>query len=333
MRKTFLFSFLIFSLQCLGQGFAPVNPNATPEAKKLLAYLYQINGKHLLSGQHNYNETPNKFSEMVVARTGKQPAIWGTDFIWRGTQDPGAEIVKEAIQKHQQGHIVTLMWHAGRPIDTPPFRWKESIQGELTDQQWKELTTPGSALHKVWLAQVDQTAEYLKQLQAANVPVLWRPYHEMNGVWFWWGDKKGKDGYQKLWTMLYDRYTNHHKLNNLLWVWNANAPRDIPKDEAFAYHLFYPGAKYVDILATDVYNFDYEQKDYNELLALAKGKLITLGEVGELPKPEILQAQPKWSWFMVWANWIETHNTPERVKEVYNLPQTLTLDELAATKK
>ena len=96
-----------------------------------------------------------------------------------------------------------MMWHAGRPMDNPPYGWKESIQGELDDAQWKELTTPGSPLNKRWEAQVDKIASYLKQLQDANVPVLWRPYHEMNGVWFWWGDKKGPDGYQKLWKMMY----------------------------------------------------------------------------------------------------------------------------------
>ena len=128
--------------------------------------------------------------------------------------------------------------------------------------------------------------------------------------------------------MLYDRLTEYHQLNNLIWVWNANAPRDIPYDEAFPYKDFYPGAQYVDILATDVYHYDYEQKDYEELLELAEGKPIALGEVGELPKPNILEKQPKWSWFMVWSNWLQTANSPERVKEIYNFSNTLTKDEI-----
>ncbi|NJK94488.1 MAG: hypothetical protein HC905_05745 [Bacteroidales bacterium] len=220
------------------------------------------------------------------------------------------------------------MWHSGRPTDNPPYRWKESIQGELTDAEWKELTTTGSVLNKRWQTQVDEIAGYLKQLRDANIPVLWRPYHEMNGVWFWWGDKKGPDGYQKLFKMMFDRFVNYHELNNLLWVWNANAPRDIPFDEAYSYNEFYPGASYVDVLATDVYNFDYETKDYNELLALANGKIITLGECGELPKPEILKAQNQWAWFMVWSSFIITDNTSQRVKEIYNHPQVLTHDEI-----
>lgn len=310
-----------------GQPFKPVNANASPEAQKLLSYLYQISGKQILSGEHNYSQSMNVFSDSVKAITGKYPAVWGTDFILSGTTDRGSEIVTEAIKKHKEGAIVSLMWHQGRPIDEPPYGWKESIQAKLTPEQWNELVTPNTALNKKWLAQIDKVAFYLKQLQDANVPVLWRPYHEMNGVWFWWGNKPGNNGIAKLWKMMYDRYVNYHHLNNLIWVWGANGPRDIPLDEAFAYKDFYPGAAYVDILGTDIYNFDYEQKDYNELLALAKGKPIALTEVGELPKPEILKAQPQWAWFMVWSSWLWTHNTKERVKEIYNRPETVSLKE------
>lgn len=319
---------LLAALTTTAQPFEPVNKKSSVQVEKLLAYLYQIGDDHTLAGQHNYNHEMNRYTDQAQEIGGRFPAIWGTDFIWSGPQDPGERIVEEAIQKHRAGAIVTLMWHAGRPMDDPPFRWSESIQGELTDEEWLELTTPGTALHARWRDQVDQIASHLKKLRDANVPVLWRPYHEMNGVWFWWGDKKGEEGFAKLWRLLYDRMVNFHELNNLIWVWNANAPRDIPKDEAYSYEDYYPGHEYVDVLATDVYNFDYEQKDYQELLDLAEGRPIALGEVGELPKIEILEAQPKWAWFMVWASWLETHNTLERVMTIYNLRQTITLEEL-----
>ena len=326
MKNLLIFFLLPYAVY--SQSMSPVNPDASNEAKALLNYLYEINGEKILSGQHCYNHEPDRYFDKVNEMTGGYPAVWGTDFIWNGLEDNGQNIVDAAIKKHKEGSIVTLMFHSERPIDTPPFRWKENIQGELTDAQWKEMTTPGTQLNLNWQKQVDRVAEYLKQLRDANVPVLWRPYHEMNGVWFWWGDKKGEDGYQKLWKMMYDRYTNHHKLNNLVWVWNANAPRDIPFDQGYSYKDFYPGHAYVDVLATDVYHFDYEQKDYDELLALAEGKLIALGEVGQLPKAEILKVQPKWAWFMVWSGWLTTHNTEDRVKEVYEYEKTLTREEV-----
>lgn len=333
MKYFFLCSLLHFYMSSGAQSIKPVNKHASPEAQRVLDYLYEIDDDHILSGQHNYNHEMDRYTSKAQEIGGRYPAIWGTDFIWSGAEDPGQKVVKAAIEKHRAGMIVTLMWHAGRPSDDPPLRWSESIQGELTDEEWQELTTPGTPLHARWRDQVDQIAVYLKQLRDARVPVLWRPYHEMNGVWFWWGNRKGKDGFAKLWEMMFDRFVNFHQLNNLIWVWNANAPRDIPKDEAYAYRDFYPGHDYVDVLATDVYNFDYEQRDYEELLSLADGRVIALGEVGELPKIEILAAQPKWAWFMVWASWLETHNTLERVMTIYSLRQTLTLDEVDLFKK
>jgi len=327
MKPSFLLILLFFCATTFSQ-FKPVNPDASPEAVSLLKYLYDLKGTQTLAGQHNYNQSLNQYMDTVKSITGKYPAVWGTDFILNGTTDRGPEIVKEAINKYRDGYIVTLMWHAGRPTDDPPFGWRESIQAELNDAQWKELTTPGTPLNKKWEVQADKIASYLKLLQEANVPVLWRPYHEMNGVWFWWGDKKGPEGFQKLWKMMFDRFTKFHKLNNLLWVWNANAPRDIPFDQAYSYSNYFPGSGFVDVLATDVYNNDYEDRDYNELLELANGKLIALGECGELPKPEVLQAQPKFTWFMVWANWIQIDNTPRRVRDIYNHPQVITHDEV-----
>lgn len=328
MKFNILFALMMFSLYGYSQRqFAPVNPNISTEARRLLSYIYSIKGKQIISGQHSYPYQPNRHIDSVKAITGKQPALWGNDFIWSGTQDKGQDIVNEAIKKYKEGRIICLMWHQGRPIDNPPYGWKESVQAKLTDEQWNELVTPNTELNKRWLKQIDQVAVWLKQLQDAKVPVLWRPYHEMNGVWFWWGNKRGKNGLSKLWRMMYDRYTNYHKLNNLIWVWGANGPRDLPEDEAFAYKYFYPGANYVDILGTDIYNADYEQKDYNELLALAKGKPIALTEVGELPKPVILKYQPEWVWFMVWGDWLWTHNPRSLVKEIYARPETIKLGE------
>lgn len=328
MKKSVISLLLAICCLQLHSQHVPANKNASPEAKMLLEYLYRLQGKQTLSGQHNYNQNLNQYMDTVQSITGKYPALWGTDFILNGTTDRGPEIINEAVKKWQDGYIVTLMWHAGRPFDNPPFGWRESIQGELDDAQWKELTTPGTPLNKRWEAQVDKIAGYLKQLQEAKVPVLWRPYHEMNGVWFWWGDKKGPEGYQALWKMMFERFTNVHHLNNLLWVWNANAPRDIPFDQAYPYQHFYPGHAYVDVLATDVYHFDYEDRDYLELLELAEGKLIALGECGELPNTRILQVQPGFSWFMVWANWIQIDNSPQRVWEIYDHPQVITHDEV-----
>lgn len=315
---------MLLGAQSFAQPFQPVNKNATPEAKALLAYLYSIKGKSILSGEHGGG---TRFLDSVKSITGKYPAVWGSDFIWSYPNGGGQRVVDEAIANYKKGYIIALMWHQGRPMDSPPYGFRESVQAKMSDADFQQIVTPGTELNKKWLTQLDTVAYYLKELQDAHVPVLWRPYHEMNGVWFWWGNRPGENGVQKLWIMMYDRFVNYHHLNNLLWVWGANGPRDIPKDEAYSYAPFYPGAKYVDILGADVYHSDYEQKDYNELLAVAKGKVIALTEVGEMPKPEILDAQPEWAWFMVWTNFLWNNNSREQVNDIFSRPQTLSRDD------
>jgi mannan endo-1,4-beta-mannosidase len=328
IKNSLLILFSIASVTAAAQNYNPVNPHATIGVKRTLKLLYAIKGKYILSGQQNYNSDRNTFSDSVKNITGKYPAIWGSDFMNWGDKDLGPDIVAEAIKKSQEGYLVTLMWHEGKPTNSPPYDFEKDVKTTMTDAEWTELTTYGTKLNTKWLAEVDVIAGYLKQLQAAGVTVLWRPYHEMNGVWFWWGNRKGPDGFVKLWKLMYDRFTYYHHLNNLIWVWGANGMRDIPFDEAYEYKDYYPGPAYVDILGADVYHADYEQKDYNALVALANGKPIALTETGELPNPAILGVQPQWCWFMVWTSWLLTDNTRDRVKQIYNMPRTINHDEL-----
>ncbi len=114
--------------------------------------------------------------------------------------------IEEIKIRHAQGHIITLMWHGCFPSDDYPCDglsvWAE---GNLpSDTQWEELTTEGTKLNNAWKKGFDAIAVHLKELQDNNIPVLWRPYHEMNGEWFWWGFKKGENGYKKLWLMTYE---------------------------------------------------------------------------------------------------------------------------------
>src|SRR3954471_14920304 len=119
VRFLFVAILLLFFNIADAQTFSPVNKKASPEAKRLLAYLYSISGKYILAGEHNYNDEPNRYSDSAFAISGKQPAVWGTDFIWNGMEDPGQRIVDEAIKKWKEGTIITLMWHQGRPTDNP----------------------------------------------------------------------------------------------------------------------------------------------------------------------------------------------------------------------
>ncbi len=146
----------------------------------------------------------------------------------------------------------------------------------------------------------------------------------MNGDWFWWGHRTGDKGYRALYRMLYDRLTNYHHLNNLLWVFNGN---ELGSQNVEEYEGYYPGHDVVDILATDIYNNNFQRRDYDELLRLADGKPIAWGECGPLPTPEIVRDQPKWVWFMCWAEYLETNNDWNRRVNIYNADETITLEE------
>lgn len=285
---------------------APVTPNPTPEARALLQVLYSLSGQRTFTGQHNYPNTKDASTREAAQVSGKVPAVFGQDFGFAAPGDKDAaaarpEIIAEIKRQHAQGSIITLCWHEVRPTDDEPVSFKDSVQGKLTDQEWNELLTPGTGLYKRWCAQVDVIAAYLKELQAAKIPVLWRPYHEMNGDWFWWGGRRGERGSAALYRQLFDRLANYHQLNNLIWVWNVDRPSN-PQRQFVDY---FPGTNCFDVASLDVYRSDFQQSYYDELLRLAAGKPIALGEVGPPPSRAVLDQQPRWSWWMIWADMVK----------------------------
>jgi mannan endo-1,4-beta-mannosidase len=282
----------------------PVNPDATPEARALLKKLCDVSGKGILTGQHNYPNQRDVDTNKVFAITGKYPAIWGSDFGFTGGEDKDSMkhrdlMIEEAKKQAAAGSIIDLCWHMLRPTEdepgTPLVSWFGSVQAKLTDDQWTELITPDTPLHRRWEHYMDTAAVYLKELQDAHIPVLWRPMHENNGNFFWWGGRPGPAGTAQLYREVYARMVYFHHLNNLIWVWNQNGPAPFGQ-----FAQFFPGQKYVDVVSYDNYR-RLDDRYYYELMALADGKPVALGEVGRPPSAQVLRAQPKWAFFMLWA--------------------------------
>jgi mannan endo-1,4-beta-mannosidase len=302
----------------------PANPNASPEARKLLAYLYEISGNFTLTGQHNTPAHLGQYNEQAKEITGRYPALWGQDFGFHADDMDAIgyrqAVMDEAKKQFAAGCVVTLMWHAVRPVEEEPTTFKEGICGKITNHEWADLLTPGTAVYNRWKRQVDVIGEFLGQLRDARIPVLWRPYHEMNGDWFWWCYRPGADGYAALYKQLYHRLVDHHGLDNLLWVYNPNAA----SGRVLPYSACYPGHDYVDALAIDVYNNDFQQRHHDEIVQLADGRPVALGEVGVAPTPEILREQPQWAWFMVWTNFLTNENKPDDLRKLFHSPRVLT---------
>jgi hypothetical protein len=209
-----------------------------------------------------------------------------------------------------------------RPLPGSDPQKLASVQGQLTDGQFKDLLTPGTALHQHWCAQVDAVAACLKQLQDARVPVLWRPYHEMNGDWFWWGGRTGEYSTAALYRQLFDRLVRHHHLNNLIWVWSVDRVAKPGMEHA----KFFPGSGYVDVLALDVYGNDFAQPYYESLVALSDGKPLALAEVGNPPAPGILAQQPRWTYYVTWTGMVRNTSRKQYAALLHD-PRILSLED------
>jgi mannan endo-1,4-beta-mannosidase len=141
-----------------------------------------------------------------------------------------------------------------------------------------------------FLKDLAQCAEYLKLLQAEGIPVLWRPFHEASGGWFWWG--KNAESEKALWIAMFD-YFKEQGLDNLIWVWVSEGDDD----------KWYPGDEYVDIIGRDMYTkttsacFDA----FNDSQYTYANKMVTLSECGTVDDiPTQYAAYAEWSWFMPW---------------------------------
>jgi mannan endo-1,4-beta-mannosidase len=328
---------LLAWIALLASAADPVTPNASPEARALLQLLYDLSGRHTLTGQHNYPAIRDRNTQFAARYTGRTPAVFSTDWGFAREGDTDSylarpDIVQECIRQHRRGAIITICWHAVPPTAEEPITFQPvpgadpyalaSVQGRLLDSQFKDLLTPGTALYDRWCRQVDAIAVHLKTLQDARVPVLWRPYHEMNGGWFWWGGR-GADT-AALYRQIFDRLVNHHKLNNLVWVWSV----DRVTRPGMEHDKYFPGLDYLDVLGLDVYGNDFAQSYYDSLERLAQGKPLALAEVGNAPSLEILSRQPKWTLYVVWAGM--TRNTSKRAYDaLFADPRLLNLDDPA----
>ncbi|MFN8562716.1 MAG: glycosyl hydrolase [Anaerolineae bacterium] len=231
----------------------PVNSNSSATARAVLSYLVSLEGKNVITGQFGMfgSQTDPDSSEQqlnsVYQYTGVYPAMTGADF---NTPDkPPSQRIPEVVDwlslKWSQGYLVTASWHAPNPCDGAynSYNWSSSNPFDLNK------VLPGGSCRSAYISMLDQIASGLQTLQQRGVVVLWRPWHENNGEWFWWGNQTPAQ-FSALWVDMYNYFTYTKGLNNLLWVFSATTPWDqwaLPADAV------YPGDQYVDIVGLDEY--------------------------------------------------------------------------------
>ncbi len=291
------------------------NPKSTAKTQALYNYLCDTYGKNVISGQQEstWMGSENYEFDIIKNASGKYPAIRGLDYM--GDDFSGCN--RRAKQWYEMGGIVTICWHCGSD-----FRGShtESLDSDLN---WSSALTPGTNEYNALIAGMDKGAKALLELKEAGIPVIWRPFHEFDGKWFWWG-KGGAENFKKLWRIMYDRYTNYWGLDNL--IWNLGYCGDVNSG-------WYPGDEYVDIIGADTYVNHTESlvSMYNKTAQVAN-KPVCLHENGPIPDPEKMKADgAKWLWFMTWhTSFIDSNqfNTASYINRIYNSDYMITLDEL-----
>ncbi len=327
------------------------NPKASDSAKRLYSYLCDIYGNHIIAGQqeycgsHNYNSwnDPDTFIkdneaefEYIFEKTGKQPAIRGIDFLAYNTtsdwRDNAPERCIEWTNKYKG--IATVTWHWNVPTEegsTETAFYVESASATYTTFSISKALTEGTWENEVLMADIDLIAQELTKLKKADVPILWRPLHEAEGAWFWWG-AEGPEPCKELYRLLYDKLTNEYGLDNLIWVWTGYT---FPTSSAW-----YPGDDVVDIVGYDKYNavdglpnLSSISSTFYSLVQSTDGKkMVAMSENDSIPSLEnLVNDKAAWLYFCPWyMNYLtsEQNNPVENLVEIYQSEYCITLDEL-----
>ena len=347
-----------------------VDAKATAETQALMAYLKSVYGKHIISGQqeiygggHSGNyEWENEFLEDL---TGKVPAIRGIDFMnynplygWEdGTTERAIKWVKE------RNGILTASWHINVPINFEKYTlgdevdWKDctykNYQASKSTFNTANVIKEGTKEREYFDEAMKMLAEQLQKLQDENIPIILRPLHEAQGndglygdgtSWFWWGDR-GAEVYKELWKLLYNTLTEKYGLHNIIWEFNSYDYESSPN--------WYPGDDYVDIVAYDKYNVEYNRGDgksggpnllaiagkFHSLYQLTNGKkMVAMAENDTVPALDnILVEDAGWLYFCPWYDGGEDGGTAflgknyqdyDELAKMYKSEYCITLDEL-----
>lgn len=305
------------------------NPNTSAQTKSLFNYLADKYGQAILSGQQNTNDNLSHVT-WLQSVTGKKPAVVGFDLMdyspSRVENGAASSEVEHSLAWDSQGGIVTFVWHWNAPsgIKSTCQWWEGFYTSCTTFDVAYALANPASADYQLLLRDMDAIAVQLQRLENAGVPVLFRPLHEAEGAWFWWG-AKGAGPTKQLYRLMHDRFTNYHHLDNLIWVWNSITPE------------WYPGNDVVDIVSADDYaaagDYGPVYSKYESLKTLVNdSKMVALTENGPIPDPDLLQVYgAHWSWFSTWSGNFLTdgsYNSQQHLNHVFNHAYVITLDEL-----
>lgn len=258
------------------------DPSAEGLAKVLYTNLHNLNEFHLLFGHQNstVQGIQPQFTDLtgipgnsdVLTGVNDYPAIYGFDF--GDVNFPGisfSQFRQHALNAYAEGGVITFSFHARNPITGNNFY-------DLSGDPVTSILQNGSAwiVYRGWLNEIANFANSLT-VNGRKIPIIFRPLHEGNGNWFWWGSSNSSSTqYRQLWI----KTVNHLRsrgARNLIYEYSPSGGVSSSR---------YPGDSYVDIIAPTVYgNGDFSGTILSVAreavnFASARGKIAALGEVG-----------------------------------------------------
>lgn len=325
---------IAFTPHSCGAQSALCDDKATPEATILYNNLIRLSDKGTMFGHQddlaygvNWKYENNRSD--VKDASGDYPAVYGWDI---GGLEHDSEknidgipfdAMRRFIQEgRQRGGVITISWHMDNPL-TGKNAW-DTTPGSLAS------VLPGGSKHQIYKTWLDKAAIYLNSLtdgQGKKIPILFRPYHELTGTWFWWCKNNGSpEQFKTLWKFTI-HYLQSQGVHQLIYVYNTSDFKD--KADFLEY---YPGSRYADMLSFDMYqikgsdvdpfvrNCQRQLKDISEI-AKSENKPIAIAETGfeAVPEPNwwtktLLKAMGdyKLSYVLVWRNhgWNEYMDPP-----------------------
>ena len=273
---------------------------------------------------------------------------------------PFTKMSEEIIKHYERGGIITISWHPRNPITTiegggnAGQKFPEGTAWDITDSTVvKNILKGGTQYEKfqVWMQRLSDFLATLKTQDGTKIPIIFRPWHENTGSWFWWGEKLcTADEYKALWNMLQDKL-NADGFDNLLWAYSPGLAADLTNEK---YLERYPGDDRISLVGIDGYQWgtkeDFVSQLDQNLAMLTKfadehGKIAALTECGlkNLTDPTwwtstltpVLDKYPI-SYFLVWRNYKEEWFGPspskpdaEYFKQMYQKENVLFLKEIA----
>lgn len=226
---------------------------------------------------------------------------------------PFAMMRRELLAQVRQGGIATISWHPHNPL-TGGNAW------DVSDSTVVRSILPGGSRHQMFLQWMDRLADFLSKISSDNgepVAFIFRPWHENNGSWFWWGQALcSTQEYHALWCMTQD-YLLHKGLTNIVWAYSPNLDGSMTEEK---FMERYPGNERVDIIGLDAYQWgtreDFVRDAQHNLQLLSdvarkNGRLFALTECGLQSVPDnkwwtetllpLVTAQPL-CYFLTWRN-------------------------------